>query len=105
MFSPDSRRLAYIGQLPLGQVVVVDDEAGESCVGVLKSSLCFSPDSRRIAYGAKSLHEEWIVVIDGDTSEESDGFTKGGTLKFLSSNSVCFVARRGADIFRFEMSV
>lgn len=81
-FSPDSRRLAYVGcrqaqeqvfQLlgvtgPVKQRVVLDGEEGEKYDRIIAGSVVFSPDSRRLAYAAEKAGR-FVVIVDHRESE------------------------------------
>jgi hypothetical protein len=50
LFSPDSRRLAYVVKKVNVWTVVVNGQEQKSHLSVLERSLAFSPDSKRLAY-------------------------------------------------------
>jgi hypothetical protein len=60
LFSPDSRRLAYIGRQEDDLYAVVDDEPGKANLAV--QSLTFSSDSRSFAYIADHIGDEYVLV-------------------------------------------
>jgi len=65
IFSPDSKRLAYIVRSGGNLVVVVDDKALYDCRPCqLARELVFSPDSQHIAYMTR-VNEHWYTVLDG----------------------------------------
>jgi Tol biopolymer transport system component len=82
-FSPDSRRLAYVGcsqaaeQVfpllgvpgPVKQRVVLDGAEGEKYDRIVTGSVVFSPDSRRLAYAAQRAGR-FLVVVDHLESDE-----------------------------------
>jgi len=81
IFSPDSRRTAYVAVKQGGlQTVVVDGVEGAPFLWVHPGTLTFSPDSKHIAYWAKGkgvLH--YTIVVDHAPTKEyafpiSDGF-------------------------------
>ena len=68
LFSPDSRRLAYVAyrtvsqqifrylqpvRIPVKHFLVVDGNEGEPFDRIVHGSVVFSPDSRRVAYSAE----------------------------------------------------
>ena len=65
LFSPDSRRLAFIAIEDWEAFVVVDGEEGTRYEAITRGSVTFSPDSRRVAYLAKR-NNRWLLVCDGD---------------------------------------
>jgi hypothetical protein len=92
IFSPDSRRLAYIAQdSPDGpQFVVLDGQRHASFWYVCKQSARFSPDGQRFAYlvaeqtsdakyppESEDLHRcSWRLILDGQPLEQvSDGYS------------------------------
>jgi WD40-like Beta Propeller Repeat len=72
VFSPDSRRWAYVAKSQIGSgrmrrpmvCVVVDGVEGEYYDGTIDGTPSFSPDSQRVAYGA-SLANAIFAVVDG----------------------------------------
>jgi Tol biopolymer transport system component len=86
LFSPDSRRLAYVAhrtvpqqifqhlppfRTPVKHFLVVDGEEGESYDRIVQGSLVFSPDSRRLAY-AVERQGKFLIVVDGKEGPEFD---------------------------------
>jgi Tol biopolymer transport system component len=85
-FSPDGRRLAYVGccqapeqvfqflgvPRPVKQRVVLDGEEGETYDRIVTGSVVFSPDSRRLAYAAEQGGRVRVVVdhVEGDEFED-----------------------------------
>jgi len=79
LFSPDSRRLAYVGfhtvsqeifkylppyRIPVKHVLVLDGSEGEPFDRIVRGSVVFSPDSRRVAYAAER-QGKFLIVVDG----------------------------------------
>ncbi len=64
LFSPDSRRVAYVAHNGSKSSVVVDGPAGAEYDCVHARTLQFSPDSRRLAYVAAHGRKH-RVVVDG----------------------------------------
>jgi WD40-like Beta Propeller Repeat len=79
VFSPDSRRLAYVAyrtvsqqifqylppfRIPVKHFLVIDGSEGEPFDRVVHGSVVFSPDSRRVAYAAER-EGKYLIVVDG----------------------------------------
>ena len=83
-FSPDSKRITYLGRRMGKWYVVVDGQLGSGYDLVAgKGSPVFSPDSKRIAFAAKESGK-WFVVVDGKRDREFDGIYDG---PWFSGNS------------------
>jgi len=67
IFSPDSRRVAYVAQSGEDAFVVADGQAGLPSDGI--SDLIFSPDSKCFTYVAK-WGDNWGVVTGSDLNDE-----------------------------------
>ena len=96
VFSPDSRRLAYIarrGRDSFVQFVVVDGVPGKPYDGIIGSGLAFSPDSKHVVYGT-GRGGKGFVVVDGHECWEYDGFLSG---LFSGSGGSC-VQFRNVDV-------
>jgi len=123
MFSPDSRRLAYVAvSVGRGRALLAPlqsalaetmERLGRPCVPsilpapkffvavdgiegrpyVRAQDLTFSPDGQRIAYKAMRS-QKWLVVVDGSEGKPYDYVTEG---PFFSPDSkrVVYVAKRG----------
>ena len=67
-FSPDGRRVAYVGTLHNKANVFVDGLPCKGCESVSEASrwLVFRPDSRRIAYWAG---DRWRAIVNGEQCE------------------------------------
>ena len=101
VFSPDSKRVAYVATEYLGhdylvrskqQFAVVDGIEGEHHDGVVKGSLTFSPDSKRVAYTAKRGRLQFVVV-DGEEGQYYDEVVKGSLTFSPDSSRVAFLAK------------
>lgn len=80
LFSPDSKRFAFIASNGLSNFVVVDGE--ESAGYGMIRNFQFSPDGRRYAFEAYAGHGQgWVAVVDG---------TPGPKLSDLSRESLTF---------------
>jgi Tol biopolymer transport system component len=86
VFSPDSRRLAYVAyrnapqeifrhlppfRVPVKHFLVVDGSEGEEYDRIVHGSVVFSPDSSRIACAAER-HGKFRVVVDGREGRQFD---------------------------------
>jgi Tol biopolymer transport system component len=84
VFSPDSKRLAYIAKKKKKSIVVVDGAAGKEYDNIVGFPLIlFSPDSKRFAYIAEQGKNR-LVVVDG---EEGEKYTMTGMCVAFSPNS------------------
>ena len=63
--SPDSKRVAYVGEDDNREVDVVDGEEQRWYEKIY--SLTFSPDSKRVAYVGEDDNRE-VAVVDGKSS-------------------------------------
>jgi hypothetical protein len=119
VFSPDSRRVAYVARRGGKELVVVDGVEGNEyggiqarpgfgptpgVLGVLEGSLVFSPDSRHVAYLARRGDKQFLVV-DGVEGKEYEGFLSGSRLVFDSPTQLHALAFRGGEFFRVEMEI
>jgi hypothetical protein len=101
LFSPDSRRLAYVreaGDGRGGRNVVVDGQAGPT--GNLFSLPAFSADSRRFAYAMWS-DRRWSIVVDGKaTLVDGDLFEVPNGLAFQSDGGLRYLAVKDGIVHR-----
>jgi len=77
LFSPDSKRIAYLARLDDNkQFVVIDGQEGKQYDGIEMMSMNFSPDSKRFSYVARlgklNLSVN-LAVIDGIEGKRYDG--------------------------------
>jgi len=93
IFSPDSKRVAYIVHKNMGggRFVVVDGQAGTEYKWV--TSLIFSPDGKRVAYTARK-GEKSLVVVDGKPGAEYDDILKDFPIFSPDGKRVAYVARK-----------
>ncbi len=77
-FSPDGKRLAYVGHRAQQWFLVVDGEPEVPIEGIVDHALTFSPDSRRLAYAAAKADRRCYLVVDGKAGPVHDGI--GGSL-------------------------
>jgi hypothetical protein len=83
VFSPDSRRLAYVAyrtvsqqifqylppfRIPVKHSLVIDGSEGEPFDRIVHGSVVFSPDSRRVAYAAER-QGKFLIVVDGEEGQ------------------------------------
>jgi WD40 repeat protein len=99
VFSPDSRRVAYLAQdLETNEYYVVPDgHSGKRYTYIKYGSLQFSPDSRRFAYVVEN--DEAFVVVD-----EIEGAEYGVCSRavFDDSNRLHYLTREGREIYLVE---
>src|SRR5262249_9673476 len=113
LFSPDSKRVAYIAvrgaqyQERLGGNLVkgiggkwsifVDGQQGREYDFI--DQVTFSPDSKHVACVARHGDKE-IVVVDGVEAERYDALPEGSRLVFDSPSLLHTLAARGKEFFR-----
>ena len=87
LFSPDSRRIAYLAHFGHRKRVYVDGKAEDVEMEFLVSGMVFSDDSKRLAYGGRRFNESFIekffLVVDGKKGADYDalgyfGFSHDG---------------------------
>jgi len=94
VFSPDSRRTAYVGVKNNRLVVVIDGIEGREYDDV--RLVQFSPDSRRLAYLARRDNRAYAVVDNA----EGLGYQSVGNLIFSSDGKrMAYVAARDKSAF------
>ena len=94
IFSPNSRRVAYVAQHDRRLFAVIDGAEGKKYDRM--SGIIFSPDSRRVAYTAIP-GERWFVVVDDVGGKEYDGIHD--SIFSPDSKRVAYVARRDGKWF------
>ena len=74
VFSPDSRRVAYVGNRGNRMFVVIDGRRGKEYDGIVCNTLVFSPDSKHLAYIAQSNRKQFVVVdgVEGQPFADVD---------------------------------
>ncbi|NOT31890.1 MAG: hypothetical protein HOP15_15700 [Planctomycetes bacterium] len=93
VFSPDSKRVGYVGTRPGRQYVVIDDKVHEYD-GVSKQGVVFSPDGARVGWiAARGANQ--IAVIDGQESSPYDGIPAPGIVFAPGGKRVAFHATSG----------
>jgi Tol biopolymer transport system component len=97
LFSPDSRRIAYLAHFGHRKRVYVDGKAEDVEMEFLVSGMVFSDDSKRLAYGGRGFNESFIekffLVADGKKGADYDalgyfGFSHDG-------KHIAFTAKKG----------
>ena len=97
LFSPDSRRIAYLAHFGRMKRVIVDGKAEDVEMEYLQGGMVFSDDSKRLAYGGRRLNESFIdksfLVVDGKQGADYDalgyfGFSHDG-------KHIAFMAKKG----------
>jgi hypothetical protein len=93
LFSPDSRRLAYLASRQLIEKMVVLDGKPEGVeMAFMVGGMVFSDDSKRLAYGGRR-GEKFFLVVDGKKGADYDalgyfGFSQDG-------KHIAFTAKKG----------
>jgi len=107
IYSPDSRRVAYIAEKAGEECAVIDGVAGKGYSSVHIDFRLFSPDSKRTAYRAVNYGEnppagnKWFVVIDG---EEGDEYQTADKVAFSpDSRHVAYMADGGVYLDRVQV--
>ena len=97
IFSPDSRRLAYVARIKRTWRVVVDGREDKTYDGVLEDSLRFSPDSRHYAYAAKRGDKQ-VLVLNGAEVGTYERVSVGSMLFSPESSRLAYGAERKGKI-------
>jgi hypothetical protein len=97
LYSPDSRRVAYLAHSGRMKRVVVDGKPDDVEMEFLVSGLVFSDDSKRLAYGGRGFNplfvDKCFLVVDGKRGADYDalgyfGFSHDG-------KHIAFTAKKG----------
>jgi hypothetical protein len=97
LFSPDSRRIAYLAHFGRIKRIVVDGKAEDVEMEFLQGGMVFSDDSKRLAYGGRRSGESSVdktfLVVDGKKGADYDalgyfGFSHEG-------KHIAFTAKKG----------
>jgi hypothetical protein len=97
LFSPDSRRIAYLAHFGRMKRIVVDGKAEDVEMEFLQGGMAFSDDSKRLAYGGRGFNKLFVdkcfLVVDGKKGSDYDalgyfGFSHDG-------RHIAFTARKG----------
>lgn len=93
LFSPDSRRLAYLAHKRLvKRMVVLDGKSEEVEMDFMVGGMVFSSDSKRLAYGGRR-GDKFFLVVDGKRGVDYDAL---GHFEFSSDGKhIAFTARKG----------
>ena len=99
IFSPDSKRVAYVAQAGGLQFVVVDGHEHARTSLVLEGSLTFSPDGEHIAYVARTRDEKYTVVVDGKPGKAYERIIArdGRLIRFELEDTFSYVASKRVD--------
>jgi WD40 repeat protein len=92
LFSPDSRRVAYLAHSGRMKRVYLDGKAEEVEMEFLQGWMVFSDDSKRLAYGGRR-GDKFFLVVDGKKGADYDvlgyfGFSHDG-------KHIAFMAKKG----------
>jgi Tol biopolymer transport system component len=92
LFSPDSRRIAYLARSGPTRKVYVDGKAEDVEMDFLVGGMVFSEDSKRLAYGGRRGNK-FFLVVDGNKGADYDalgyfGFSQDG-------KHIAFMAQKG----------
>ncbi len=79
LFSPDSRRIAYIARVGKSGVVYVDGKTDGIEIDHIVGGMLFSDDSKRLAYGGQRENKQFLVV---DGKKGADYEAIGGSFDF-----------------------
>lgn len=95
LFSPDSRRIAYLAHFGKAKKVCVDDQAEDIEMDFQAGWMVFSDDSKRLAYGGRRGNK-FFLVVDGKKGADYDalgyfGFSHDG-------KHIAFIAKKGDKI-------
>ncbi len=106
VFSPDSKRVAYVARTSSKQRVVVDGKEEKQYDAIVVGTLVFSPDSKHVAYVARA-DSRVFVVMDSKEEKQYDAIIALGTngegrIVFDSANSLHYLAAKGQGIYLVE---
>ena len=92
LFSPDSRRIAYLAHSGPTRKIYVNGKAEDVEMDFLVGGMVFSDDSKRLAYGGRRGNR-FFLVLDGKQGDEYDalgyfGFSQDG-------KHIAFTAKKG----------
>jgi Tol biopolymer transport system component len=97
VFSPDSKRLAYVACIVTNWTVIVDGKIfDDQHVREFTHNLVFSPDSQHLAYRSR-LDAHWFAIVDGVVLKQSkDVFSN----LYFSPNGkrLAFLIQRGDKV-------
>jgi Tol biopolymer transport system component len=94
VFSPDSRRIAYVAGQTGAVRLVVDGKEGPVYSEIAPQSVRFSADGKRLAYAARTA-AGWTLVVDGVESPPHESIA-GTSVRFSPDGKrIAFVASAG----------
>lgn len=99
VFSPDSKRLAYIAGRDSQQIVVIDGSQEGDYKQIRDDSLVFSPDSQRLAYVASGTGKRWVVIINGSEGETYDDIGADGVIFGPDSTRFAYTSKKAGKWF------
>ena len=92
VFSPNSKRLAYVAQTGKEYFVVFDGKEGKKFDAIGNGSIIFSPDSNHMAYGAQSENKRFVVK-DGKEERQFDDIGNRSLVFSPDSKYLAYVAQ------------
>ena len=106
IFSPDSKRVAYIAisKSTDKPFVVVDGKEGRQYD--FARDLIFSPDSRHVAYEAQ-VGDKWCMVVNGRQGKKYDSIisSQGAQITFDSPTTFQYLATRDINIYLVQEKI
>lgn len=97
LFSPDSKRVAFVAGVGDQNAIVVDGEAGKTYGAV--GGVTFSPDSRHVAYMGSAGAERFIVLDGVEQPLRFDGLHASGPIFSPNSQRLAFTAKQDSKWF------
>jgi Tol biopolymer transport system component len=95
VFSPDSRRVAYMAKRNESWVVVADDEPSKEYDAVSTVGPVFSPDSRHFAFGARR-QSQWMMVLNGKECKPYTAVSKSPPVFSPNGEHFAYAASTGS---------
>lgn len=94
IFSPDSKRVAYVAGKNGRKLAVIDGAAGKGYDAV--GDITFSPDSKRVAYMAAEGTERFMILDGVEQSQRFDALHASGPIFSPDSKRVGYAGKHGA---------
>lgn len=94
IFSPDSKRVAYVAERSGRKLAVIDGREGKDYDAV--GDITFSPDSQRVAYMAAQGAERFMILDGIEQPTRFDALHASGPIFSPNSRRVGYAAKRGA---------
>ena len=94
LFSPDSRRVAFVAERSARKLAVVDGREGNHYDAV--GNITFSPDSQRVAYMAAQDDERFMILDGIEQALRFNALHASGPVFSPDSKRVGYAAKRGA---------